>query len=259
MTHQHLNLQLPNLPMPQASSSGPAAQPEPLPPAESAEPPADSGRNTTRTKAAATRQSARIASIGVDVEDMTAPQGNTPRVTPLPGAPAKSTAKPAAKPSAKQAAPKQPTPANAPAALNCQAPPAPAPTQQTANVASLLARIAQLEQEQAARVAQPVELPLRTVLPMLFASPDEVEKARAAIITARKDEPKVTLLDIVPGYKANPLDTSENCSSPYLWLVQWHHATRTTRAVISALGPYHPTQGTQIQLHAQVHSLPSLS
>ncbi|KAG2144461.1 hypothetical protein DEU56DRAFT_754133, partial [Suillus clintonianus] len=40
--------------------------------------------------------------------------------------------------------------------------------------------------------------------PTLFASPEEVEKARTAIIAAKRDEPKVSLPDVVPGYKAKP-------------------------------------------------------
>ncbi|KAG1738350.1 uncharacterized protein EDB91DRAFT_1082744 [Suillus paluster] len=213
MTYQHLNLQLPSSSSPQASSSGPTAPPEAPLPMESAEPPADQGRSTTRTKTAATRQSARIASAGTEAEDAAPPQGSTSQTTPLPGVPAKSTAKPAAKPSAKQAATKQTPPINAPDAPSPQAPPAPAPPQKAADITALLARIAQLEQEQAARTMQPAEIPHRTVPPMLFTSPEEVEKARAATTAARKDKSKVTLLEIVPGYKANPLDTAKPKSS----------------------------------------------
>ncbi|KAG1764993.1 hypothetical protein EDD22DRAFT_845588 [Suillus occidentalis] len=169
----------------------------------------------TRAKAAATRQSARLVSVGANVDDNSAPQSNAPKVTPLPSTPAaraaaaaaaKPVAKPATKPAAKQPS-KQPAPASTPSAPSLLNPPAVAPMQQTVDVAALLSQIAQLEQEQAARTVQPIELPHKALAPMLFASPDEVKRARVAIIKAKKDEPKVSLSNVVPGFKANPLDT----------------------------------------------------
>ncbi|KAG1726068.1 uncharacterized protein EDB91DRAFT_1086889 [Suillus paluster] len=210
MTHQHLNLQLPSSPMPQASSSGPTTPADPQPQPDATDQPAKTGRDATRTRTAAMRQSARIANIGANTEDTAAAQGSSSKVTPLPGAPAKAAAKPAAKPSAKQAAPKQAAPATAPPAPSPQSPPTAAPAQQTADIAALLTWIAQLEQEQAARNTQPIEPPPKAANPTLFTSPEEVEKARAAIIAAKKDEPKVSLPDVVPGFKVNPLDTGES-------------------------------------------------
>jgi hypothetical protein len=90
-------------------------------------------------------------------------------------------------------------------------------------VAALLSRIAQLEHEQAVRAAQPIERPPKAPAPTLFASPEEVERARAAIIEAKRDEPKVSLPDVVPGFKANPLDTGENL---YLILARVFEALR---------------------------------
>ncbi|KAG1717737.1 hypothetical protein EDB19DRAFT_2047237 [Suillus lakei] len=219
MTHQHLNLQLPDPSIPQASSSRVASHIGLQPPSDPAELPEELGQGTARAKAAATRQSARLASVGADADDEPAPQSNVPRVTPLPGAPAagaaakpaaKPTAKPAAKQPAKQLASKQPAPVSTPPAPSPLNPPAAAPAQQTVDVAALLSRIAQLEQGQAERTAQPVELPPKALTPTLFASPEEVERARAAIIAAKKDKPRVSLPDVVPGYKANPLDTGES-------------------------------------------------
>jgi hypothetical protein len=120
-------------------------------------------------------------------------------------------------------------------------------------VAALLSRIAQLEHEQAVRAAQPIELPPKAPAPTLFASPEEVERARAAIIEAKRDEPKVSLPNVVPGFKANPLDTGENL---YLILarVSKPRATRTKEAVVSGLGPI-PNPSTQTQLRIHVHSI----
>ncbi|KAG1727794.1 hypothetical protein EDB19DRAFT_2028107 [Suillus lakei] len=208
MTHQHLNLQLPDPSIPQASSSRMASHIGLQPPSDPAELPEELGQGTARAKAAATRQSARLASVGADADDEPAPQSNAPR-QPEPAAKpaAKPTAKPAAKQPAKQLASKQPAPVSTPPAPSQLNPPAAAPAQQTVDVAALLSRIAQLEREQAERTAQPVELPPKALTPTLFASPEEVERARAAIIAAKKDEPRVSLPDVVPGYKANPLDT----------------------------------------------------
>jgi len=64
--------------------------------------------------------------------------------------------------------------------------------------------------------------------PTLFASPEEVERAKAAVIASKRDEPKVTLPDIVPGYKANPLDAGEKFTL-YLFhglVVSFHIHTR---------------------------------
>ncbi|KAG2034919.1 hypothetical protein BDR03DRAFT_1001310 [Suillus americanus] len=208
MTHQHLNLQLPGPPVPQASSSGTAASVGPQPPSDSAEPPEELGQGTARAKAAATRQSARLASIGADADNNSVPQSNAARVTPLPGAPAATAAATAAaKPPSQQPTSKQPAPASTPSAPSPPNPPAAAPMQQTVDVAALLSRITQLKQEQAVRTAQPIELLPKAPAPTLFALPEEVERARAAIIEAKKDKPKVSLPDVVPGFKANPLDT----------------------------------------------------
>ncbi|KAG2034920.1 hypothetical protein BDR03DRAFT_1001311 [Suillus americanus] len=198
MTHQHLNLQLPGPPVPQASSSGTAASVGPQPPSDSAEPPEELGQGTARAKAAATRQSARLASQHTQSNTpswCTSSQSCSQSCSHSCSQTTKPAAKPAAKQPTKQPALKQPAPASTPSAPSPPNPPATAPMQQTVDVAALLSRIAQLEQEQAAPA------------PTLFASPEEVERARAAIIEAKKDEPKVSLPDVVPGFKANPLNT----------------------------------------------------
>ncbi|KAG2135440.1 hypothetical protein DEU56DRAFT_948938 [Suillus clintonianus] len=285
MTHQHLNLQLLSSSSPQASSSGPTAPPEVFPPTEPTEIPADQGRSTARPRAAATRHSARIASVGADAEDTSPTQGSTSRTTPLPGVPAKSTTKLAAKPSAKQAAhqenaksmaisrdpevypePDQTPPVNIPDAPSPQAHPAPAPVQQAVDIAALLAHIAQLEQEQTARATQPAEPSSRTIPPTLFVSPEEVEKARAAVVAARKDESKVTLPEIVPGFKANPLDTGEiplpfispSDSSPLVSTLHFTH----TEGNVQRLGSLPPNNPRRADAFARSHALvlsPSLS
>jgi hypothetical protein len=121
------------------------------------------------------------------------------------------------------------------------------------DVAALLSRIAQLEHEQTLRAAQPIELPPKAPAPTLFASPEEVERARAAIIEAKKDEPKVSLPDVVPGFKANPLDTGE---SHYPVLSQVYAASRYAHQGGSdqRLG-FHLNPRTLMQLRVQAHSL----
>ncbi|KAG2741741.1 hypothetical protein P692DRAFT_201810116 [Suillus brevipes Sb2] len=400
MTHQHLNLQLPGLPVPQASSSGTSAPVGPQHPSDSAEPPEELGHGTAHAKAAATRQSARLASVGADTDDDSVPQSNAPKVRGYPEpvrtrpnlfeprlqvpvhrisypfrqarilyhsllpktrllaiqafhfagrvttkhqpcssncpecffsgqqlatsfqcdhivsaaflcrphqgilggrisdehiprawiilSPAGAAlddnveslyqkvrfwvrqntpknwtepdfgstrpgAKPVAKQPAKQPASKQPAPAGTTSAPSPPNPPTASPSQQMVDVAALLSRIAQLEHEQALRAAQPIELPPKAPAPTLFASPEEVERARAAIVEAKKDEPKVSLPNVVPGFKANPLDTGEN---HYLVLSQIYEARamRTKEAVFRVLGPtLNPS--TQRQLRIQAHSL----
>lgn len=69
--------------------------------------------------------------------------------------------------------------------------------------------ILQLEQEQAGRKSYSLSPNPPAPTPTLFASPEEVERARAAVTAAKRDEAKVTLPEVVPGYKANPLDAGE--------------------------------------------------
>jgi len=48
---------------------------------------------------------------------------------------------------------------------------------------------------------------------VLFADPEAMNKARAATIAARDSDKKLSLPDIIPGFKANSLDVREYLSS----------------------------------------------
>ncbi|KAG2056402.1 hypothetical protein BDR06DRAFT_1006111 [Suillus hirtellus] len=185
MTFQHLNLQLLGPSYTQGQAQVPHTPSGHQDPPNSPGGSLDVNQSTAQAKAAATRQSARIACIGAN-ETADSPAPGVIQLTPLPGAPA---AKQAAKQSAKQAA-KQPA-LRQRATTNTGPEPNPGPTStqplpnQSAELDALRACILQLEQEQAGwNNATPGPSPMAPTS-ALFVSLEEVEKARAAITTSQ--------------------------------------------------------------------------
>ncbi|KAG1857238.1 hypothetical protein C8R48DRAFT_775681 [Suillus tomentosus] len=112
MTFHHLNLQLPGPSSVQGQAQFPSGLSDPQTQAGSSDSTLDTAQSAAHAKAAATRQLARLASIGSN-EGSDLPAPGTIQLTPLPGAPAaKQAAKQAAKPAAKQPTPKQWSSAN---------------------------------------------------------------------------------------------------------------------------------------------------
>ena len=106
-------------------------------------------------------------------------------------------------------APGVPAPAN-PICAPVQ-PPADPPRvidQHTTELAALRARIAQLERD-ADRAPPRPATPPRYVPPVLFADQDTIDRARAAAVASRDSDRKLSLPEIIPGFKASPLDIRE--------------------------------------------------
>ncbi|KIM82072.1 hypothetical protein PILCRDRAFT_8310 [Piloderma croceum F 1598] len=172
MHHQHLNLNLGN--------SGPSS----------------AGPSGLRTPPG-TQQQQQQNSGGAPAEQA-APSANTQN-------PPQAPAPPAVNPVAwepNNAGPAQPLAPGTPPG----APPLPEAhiiEQQAAELTILRAHLAQQEGKRD-KISQPgVPAPAQ---PVLFADPQVVERAKAAAVAARDGDKKPSLPDIVPGFKANPLD-----------------------------------------------------
>ena len=95
------------------------------------------------------------------------------------------------------------------------------PAQQVAELTALHTWISQLKaawqlppQPIAAPIAPPVATPVAALIPpVLFVQPEAVNKVKEAALAARESNKKITLLKIVPGFKASPLNI---CESPFL-------------------------------------------
>ena len=93
--------------------------------------------------------------------------------------------------------------------------------QQAAELTALRMRISQLKaarqlppQPIATPIAPPVAAPVAAPIPpVLFVQLEVVNKAKEATLAARESDKKITLLKIVPGFKASPLNIRE---SPFL-------------------------------------------
>jgi hypothetical protein len=80
--------------------------------------------------------------------------------------------------------------------------------QQAAELAALRAQLAQLGAVRGGDPPRNAPAPAPG-LPVLFANPEAVDRARAAAVAARDGDKKPALPDIVPGFKANSLDVRE--------------------------------------------------
>jgi hypothetical protein len=74
--------------------------------------------------------------------------------------------------------------------------------------AAIQARLLELDAEEATGACHPAQAPLNP-LPALLVDPATVDKACAAAAALQFEAKKISLLELVPGFKANPLDASE--------------------------------------------------
>ncbi|KAG1790474.1 hypothetical protein EV424DRAFT_925814 [Suillus variegatus] len=86
--------------------------------------------------------------------------------------------------------------------------PDPAAQRRLAERAALQARLLQLDTEEANGAQPPANAP--PIPPLaLFADPATVEQARATAAALHVESKKISLPDLIPGFKANPLDASK--------------------------------------------------
>jgi hypothetical protein len=81
-------------------------------------------------------------------------------------------------------------------------------TQQAAELATPRAHLAQLEAD-AAGVPQHNAAAPSPIPPVLFADQGTINRARMAAVAANEGDKKLSLPDIIPGFKANSLDVHE--------------------------------------------------
>lgn len=207
MTHQHLGLNLPGsnshtTPSSSTSQSNQTAtanrslQPPNLP-----SPPPTQRPGTTSTRS------------NVPPTDNPAPTGSSTNQAPQAGPSAQSghssnTPAGSSNPVAHQPAHNAPTGTATPAAGPMANLPDPAAQRRTTERAALRARLMELEAEEANGAHPPANAPLIRI-PALFADPAAVDKAREAAAAMHNEPKKPVLPELVPGFKANPLDASE--------------------------------------------------
>ena len=75
-------------------------------------------------------------------------------------------------------------------------------------LAALRAHIAQLERDADGAPPRPATPPCY-VPPVLFTDQDTIDRARAAAVASRDSDRKLSLPEIIPGFKASPLDIHE--------------------------------------------------
>ena len=80
--------------------------------------------------------------------------------------------------------------------------------QQATELATLQAHLAQLEQGTERAPPHPAT-PACHVPPVLFADQGTIDRAKAAAVASRDSDKKPSLPEIVPGFKASPLDIRE--------------------------------------------------
>lgn len=204
MTHQHLGLNLPGsnshtTPSSSTSQSNQTAtanrslQPPNLP-----SPPPTQRPGTTSTRS------------NVPPTGNPAPTGSSTNQAPQAGPSAQSghssnTPAGSSNPVAHQPAHNAPTGTATPAADPMANLPDPAAQRRTTERAALRARLMELEAEEANGAHPPANAPLIRI-PALFADPAAVDKAREAAAAMHNEPKKPVLPELVPGFKANPLD-----------------------------------------------------